>query len=218
VPSQKAIRFGYKPVLFVACLLPFADLARRAFTDGGASLGANPVEELLHQLGLWALRFLVITLAITPLREIIKKPWPLAFRRMLGLFAFFYVLVHFLIWLLIDRELYFTPGAALPGIAEDIAKRPFITIGFLAFLMLIPMAITSTNGWIRRLGAQRWRKLHRLIYVVVLLGCWHFYWLVKSDVREPLLYFGLSTALLGWRVWKSNRRKRAAGSAAAVEK
>jgi sulfoxide reductase heme-binding subunit YedZ len=140
--------------------------------------------------------------SLWPLKDLIAKPWPLAFRRMLGLFAFFYVLLHFLTWLKIDRELNWSE------ILTDIGKRPFITIGFAAFLMLIPMAITSTNGWIRRLGAQRWRKLHRLIYVIVLLGVWHFYWLVKSDVREPLLYLGLATVLLGWRAWKARERKK----------
>jgi sulfoxide reductase heme-binding subunit YedZ len=202
VPSIKTIRFVYKPLVFVACLLPLADLARRAFEIGGASLGANPVEELLHGLGLWALRLLVITLAVTPLREILRKPWPLAFRRMLGLFAFFYVLLHFVTWFWLDQDMYWS------GILIDIAKRPFITIGFAAFLMLIPMAITSTNGWIRRMGAERWRKLHRLIYVIALFGVWHFYWLVKSDIREPLLYFGLTFVLLGWRAWKARQRKR----------
>lgn len=210
--SIKTLRFVYKPLVFVACLVPFANLLLAGFENGGASLGANPVEELLHRLGLWALRFLVITLAITPLKEMIGKPWPLAFRRMLGLFAFFYVLVHFLLWLLVDRELAFSPSTALPGIAEDLAKRPFITIGFLAFLLLIPMAVTSTNGWVRRLGAQRWRKLHRLIYPITLLGVWHFYWLVKSDVREPLVYAGLTTALLAWRVWKRAGERVTAGA------
>ena len=204
MPSQKALRFGYKPLVFLLCLLPLADLVRRAFAIGGASLGANPIEELLHELGLWALRFLLLTLAVTPLKELLHKPWPLAFRRMLGLFAFCYVLLHFLTWLILDQELYWS------GILTDIGKRPFITIGFTAFLLLVPMAVTSTNGWIRRLGAQRWRKLHRLIYVVVLLGVWHFYWLVKSDVREPLLYLAITVALLGWRVWKARQRKQAA--------
>ncbi len=199
--SLKAIRLVYKPLVFLACLVPLADLMLRAFAVHGASLGPNPVEELLHQLGLWALRFLVITLAVTPLKDILGKPWPLAFRRMLGLFAFFYVTLHFLTWLIIDQEMRWS------GIIKDIAKRPFITIGFAAFLMLIPMAITSTNGWIRRLGAQRWRKLHRLIYVIVLLGVWHFYWLVKSDVRQPLLYLGIAITLLAWRVWKARQRK-----------
>jgi len=201
VSTQKLIRFVFKPLVFVTCLLPLADLIRRAYEIGGARLGANPVEEVLHELGLWALRFIVITLAITPLKDWIRKPWPLAFRRMLGLYAFFYVLLHFLMWLVVDQELYWS------GILTDIAKRPFITIGFLAFLLLIPMAITSTNGWIRRLGAQRWKKLHRLIYPIALLGVWHFYWLVKSDVREPLIYLAIVVALLAWRVWKTRASK-----------
>jgi sulfoxide reductase heme-binding subunit YedZ len=208
MPSQKALRFGYKPLLFLICLLPLADVLRRAFGIGGATLGANPIEELLHELGLWALRLLIITLAVTPLRDLLRKPWPLAFRRMLGLFAFFYVLLHFLTWLVLDQEMFWA------GILTDIGKRPFITIGFTAFVLLIPMAVTSTNGWIRRLGAQRWRKLHRLIYVIALLGVWHFYWLVKSDVREPLLYLGITIALLGWRMWKSRQRKRLAAESA----
>jgi len=207
MPSQKAIRFGYKPLLFLICLLPLFDLARRAFAIGGATLGANPIEELLHELGLWALRLIVITLAITPLKDLLGKPWPLAFRRMLGLFAFFYVLLHFLTWLVLDQELYWA------GILTDIGKRPFITLGFTAFVLLIPLAVTSTHGWIRRLGAQRWRKLHRLIYVIAVLGVWHFYWLVKSDVREPLLYLAITVALLGWRVWKAWQRKRVVAEA-----
>lgn len=204
--SATLIKRVYKPLLFAACLIPFAQLALSAFGIGNTSLGANPVEELLHALGLWSLRFLVITLAITPLKDLLGKPWPLAFRRMLGLYAFFYALLHFLVWLLIDRELYFTGQNALPGILEDIVKRPFITIGFTAFVFLVPLAITSTNGWIRRLGAKRWQKLHRLIYVIAVLGAWHFYWLVKSDVREPLIYATLITTLLAWRAWKARQR------------
>ena len=200
--SQRVFRYGYKPLLFLVCLIPLGNLALGAFAIGGASLGANPVEELLHQLGLWGLRFLVLTLAITPLKDLLHKPWPLAFRRMLGLFAFFYVLLHFLTWLILDQEMFWS------GILVDIGKRPFITLGFIAFVLLIPMAVTSTNGWIRRLGAQRWRKLHRLIYIIALLGVWHFYWLVKSDVREPLLYLTITIVLLGWRVWKAQQRKR----------
>ena len=207
MPSQKAIRFGYKPLLFLLCLVPLAVLIARANFLFGMDLGANPIEELLHELGLWALRFLVITLAVTPLRDLIRKPWPLAFRRMLGLFAFFYVFLHFLVWFVVDREMRWSE------IVSDIAKRPFITIGFTAFVLLIPMAITSTNGWIRRLGAQRWKKLHWLIYPITLLGVWHFYWLVKSDVREPLLYLGLTVVLLGWRGWKAVKRTRTLKSA-----
>lgn len=188
--------------------MPLVELALRALEVHGASLGANPVQELLHALGLWALRFIVATLAISPLCELIGKPWPIAFRRMLGLYAFFYVLLHFLVWLFLDRELYWH------GIVKDIGKRPFITIGFAAFLLLIPLAATSTNGWIRRLGARRWRALHRLVYPIALLGVWHFYWLVKSDEREPLLYAGLVTALLGWRVWRARARRTALTSAA----
>jgi methionine sulfoxide reductase heme-binding subunit len=206
MPSATLTKRIYKPLLFVACLIPLANLALSAFGIGNASLGANPVEELLHALGLWSLRFLVLTLAITPLKELIGKPWPLAFRRMLGLYAFFYALLHFLVWLLIDRELYFAGKSALPGILEDIVKRPFITIGFAAFVLLMPLAITSTNGWIRRLSAKRWQTLHRVIYVIAVLGAWHFYWLVKSDVREPLIYASLVTALLAWRLWKARQR------------
>lgn len=201
--TQKVIRL-IKPLIFLACLLPFAALVGRAYGIAGPTLGANPVEEILHELGLWGLRFIVITLAITPLKDLIRKPWPLAFRRMLGLFAFFYVLLHFLMWLIVDQELYWS------GILVDIAKRPFVTIGFLAFLLLIPLAVTSTNGWVRRLGAQRWKKLHRLIYPIALLGVWHFYWLVKLDVREPLVYLTIIVSLLAWRVWKARQRTEAA--------
>lgn len=203
MPTQKTIKFVFKPLLFAACLTPFALLALKAFEIGDARLGANPVEEVLHELGLWGLRFLLITLLITPLKDILHKPWPLALRRMLGLFAFFYVTMHFVVWLWLDRELIWSL------IIEDIGKRPFITIGFIAFVLLIPMALTSTNGWIRRLGAQRWRTLHKLIYPIVLLGVWHFYWLVKSDVREPLVYLGIAVVLLGWRVWKALEKRRA---------
>jgi len=207
VPNQKTIKFVLKPLLFIACLIPFALLALKAFGVAGAGFGPNPVEEVLHELGLWGLRFLLITLLITPLKDILHKPWPIALRRMLGLFAFFYVTMHFVTWLWLDRELYW------PGILEDIGKRPFITLGFAAFVLLIPMAMTSTNGWIRRMGAQRWRALHKSIYVIVLLGVWHFYWLVKSDVREPLVYLGIALVLLGWRVWKALQKRRATKSA-----
>ena len=201
MPSTAIVNRVFKPILFLLCLVPLGLLAARAFGIGGESLGANPIEEVLHTLGLWALRFLMLTLAITPLRDLIGKPWPLMLRRMLGLFAFFYVLLHFLVWLIIDQELYWS------GILTDIAKRPFITLGFAAFVMLIPLAITSTNGMMRRLG-RRWKTLHRLIYVCAVLGVWHFYWLVKADVREPLLYAGILAILFGWRIWKAWERKK----------
>jgi sulfoxide reductase heme-binding subunit YedZ len=202
MPSITVINRVFKPIVFLLCLVPLGVLIARAREMGGLTLGANPVEELLHELGSWALRFLLLTLAITPLRDLIGKPWPLMLRRMIGLFAFFYVLLHFLVWLIVDQELYWS------GILTDIAKRPFITLGFIAFVLLIPLAITSTNGMMRRLG-KRWKSLHRLVYVCAILGVWHFYWLVKSDVREPLLYAGILAMLLGWRIWKWRKQKAA---------
>lgn len=199
---QQQIERIYKPLLFVACLLPLASLVAGAFGVERFSLGANPIEYLLHSLGLWGLRFLVLTLTVTPLRDITGKVWLLNFRRMLGLFAFLYVLLHFLTWFILDQDMY------LAGILADIAERPFITIGFLAFVLLIPLAVTSTNGMMRRLG-RRWKQLHRLVYPIAILGVWHFYWLVKADIREPLIYAGLVAVLLGWRVWKARRRNPA---------
>lgn len=197
---QQQIERIWKPLLFVLCLLPLASLVAGAFGLAGFNLGANPVETLLHSLGLWGLRFLVLTLVVTPLRDVTGKVWLLHFRRMLGLYAFFYVLLHFLTWLIIDQDFY------LAGIFADIVERPFITIGFAAFLMLIPLAITSTNGMMRRLG-KRWKKLHRLVYPIAVLGVWHFYWLIKADIREPLIYAAIVAFLLGWRVWKARRKQ-----------
>jgi sulfoxide reductase heme-binding subunit YedZ len=198
MPSPKVVSRIYKPIVFILCLLPLGLLIAKAFGFGG-SLGANPVEKILHSLGLWGLRFLLITLTITPARQIFKANWLVQLRRMLGLFAFFYVLLHFLTWLILDQSMYW------PGILVDIGKRPYITIGFIAFLLLIPLAATSTHAMMRRLG-KRWQKLHRLIYVIALLGVWHFYWLVKKDVREPLMYVAIVVVLLGWRVWKARQR------------
>lgn len=197
---QQQIERIWKPLLFVICLLPLASLVAGAFGVAEFSLGANPVETLLHSLGLWGLRFLVLTLMVTPLRDVTGKVWLLHFRRMLGLYAFFYVLLHFLTWLIIDQDFY------LAGIGADIVERPFITIGFAAFLMLIPLAVTSTNGMMRRLG-KRWKQLHRLVYPIAILGVWHFYWLIKADIREPLIYAAIVAFLLGWRVWKARRRR-----------
>jgi sulfoxide reductase heme-binding subunit YedZ len=149
-------------------------------------------------LGKWGLRLILITLAITPLRAWLNASWLIGLRRMLGLFAFAYVLLHFLTWLILDQGLYWS------GVLEDIAKRPFITIGFIALLLLIPLAVTSTNGMMRRLG-KRWKSLHRLIYPISVLAVWHYYWQVKADVREPLIYAGIVALLLGWRVWKARR-------------
>lgn len=192
-----------KAILFVVCLLPLLSLTAQAFELAGPGLGANPVERIQDTLGQWGLRFLIITLAITPLRDWFSAPWLVQLRRMLGLYAFFYVLLHFLTWLILDQGLYW------PGILADIAKRPFITIGFAALVLLIPLAVTSTNGMMRRLG-KRWKTLHRLIYPIVVLGVWHYYWQVKADVREPLIYAALAAVFLGWRLWK---RRRAAAPA-----
>ena len=196
-------RFIYKPLVFVACLLPLAWLTSGAFGWFGASLGVDPVKELEHEAGKTALNLLLLTLAVTPVREITSQPQLLRLRRMLGLFAFFYVVLHFTIYVVLDLELNFrTLGA-------DIAKRPYITIGFTALLLLIPLAVTSTNGMMRRLG-RRWASLHRLIYVVAVLGVWHFYWQVKRDIREPLLYAGMLAILLGYRVVRAYARRRRA--------
>jgi len=191
------VRRVIKPVLFIACLLPLTWLLARAFGFGG-SLGANPIELIQDTLGQWGLRFLVITLAITPLRDWFNASWLISLRRMLGLFAFTYVLLHFLTWLVLDQGLYWS------GVLADIAKRPFITLGFLAFVLLMPLAITSTNKMMRRLG-KRWKTLHRLVYLIAILGVWHYYWQVKADVREPLIYAAIVAVLLGWRIWKSRR-------------
>jgi sulfoxide reductase heme-binding subunit YedZ len=188
-----------KAVLFVLCAAPLAWLAARAFGMAGLGLGANPIEELLHQLGLWGLRLLIVTLCVSPLAVALHQPRLMALRRMLGLFAFTYLALHFLTWLVLDQWL------SLSRIVADIAKRPYITVGFAAFLMLVPLAVTSTNRWMRRLG-RRWHALHRLIYPAVVLGCVHFWWQVKADWREPLLYAAVVAALLAWRWRRASRR------------
>jgi sulfoxide reductase heme-binding subunit YedZ len=200
-------RFIYKPLVFIACLAPLAWLASGAFGWFGVSLGPDPVKELEHECGKTALNLLLLTLAVTPVRELTSQPQLLRLRRMLGLFVFFYVVLHFTIYLVLDLELNFATLGA------DIAKRPYITIGFTALLLLIPLAVTSTNRMMRRLG-RRWQTLHRLVYVIAVLGVWHFYWQVKRDVREPLLYAGILAVLLGYRVVRALARRRAAASRA----
>ncbi len=199
-------RLLYKPVVFAASLLPFAWLLCGAFGWLGFGLGADPVKKLEHECGTWALRFLLITLAVTPLRQIAHLPHLARLRRMLGLFAFFYAALHFTVYLTLDLELDFRTLFA------DIAKRPYITIGFLALLLLIPLAVTSTNRMMRRLG-RCWQKLHRLIYVIAVLGVWHFYWQVKRDVREPLIYAGILALLLGYRWARAQATKPVAAPA-----
>ena len=191
-----------KVVFFLICLIPFVDLLWRFIKS---DLGINPVETLQHGTGDWTIRFIVFTLCITPFRKLLKLPDLIRFRRMLGLFAFFYVSLHFLTYLGPDQSF------DLSGMWKDVAKRPFITVGFAAFVSLIPLAITSTAGWIRRIGGKRWQMLHRLIYFAAVCGVVHYYWLVKSDVRKPLFYGALVGILLLFRLvdWLLKRRSQA---------
>ncbi|MBT8089940.1 MAG: sulfoxide reductase heme-binding subunit YedZ [Gammaproteobacteria bacterium] len=194
------VRRIWKPTIFLLCLLPALLVVTDAFELTGR-LGANPVEEIQDRFGIWALRFIMITLAVTPLRRVTGWNWLARFRRMFGLFTFFYVLMHFLTWLILDQ------GALLSAILEDIVERPFITIGFIALLLLAALAATSTNGMRRRLG-RRWQTLHNAVYVIAILGVWHYWWQVKQDIREPLTYAAILAVLLGARVSWSLAKKR----------
>ena len=190
-----------KVVVFAACLAPVAMLVWRGLHN---DLSADPIAFITHATGDWTLRFLVITLAISPLRKILHLPQLIRFRRMVGLFAFFYVCLHFTTWIWLDKQFVWSE------MWKDVEKRRFITVGFTGFMLLIPLAITSTAGWIRRLGGKRWQMLHRLIYVTAVLGVIHYYWLVKSNVRKPLFYGFLVAILLAWRLvtWLIGRRGR----------
>jgi len=188
-----------KVTVFALCLVPALLLVWKGFTGG---LGANPIEYITHATGDWILRFLCITLSVTPLRKILGLPELIRFRRMLGLFAFFYACLHFLIWFVLDK--FFDWGE----IAKDVVKRPFITAGFTAFVLLIPLAVTSTKGWIRRMGGKRWQMLHRLIYVSGIAGVVHYYWLVKSDIRLPVMYGVIIAVLLAYRLIASLMKGR----------
>jgi sulfoxide reductase heme-binding subunit YedZ len=185
-----------KPAVFLLCLLPFALLIWGAFT---ANLGANPVEYITHRTGEWTLRFLLLTLCITPLRQLSGWNGAIRFRRMLGLFAFFYGCLHFAIYVLSIQAFNWS------AIAVDIAERPYITVGFTGFVLMIPLAITSTKKWIGRLGGKRWQMLHRLIYVSAIAGVLHYLWLVKLDIRFPVRYAIALAILLLFRVWTAVR-------------
>lgn len=177
-----------KTALFIACLLPLSYLTWRAFTGG---LGANPIEAISRDTGAWTLRLLLATLAITPLRRLSGRAGLIRYRRMLGLFAFFYACLHLLAYVVLDQFF------AWHAIAADILKRPYLTVGALAFALLVPLALTSTQAMMRRLGGRRWQRLHRLVYPAAVLGVLHYLWLVKADLREPLLYaFALAILLL----------------------
>jgi len=197
-PGSRSFYRLTQPVVFLMCLLPLAWLLLRAFEVADFGLGANPIEELLHQLGRWGLKLLLLTLLITPLRRWTGWNWLLRFRRMLGLFAFFYIVLHFLTYAILDQSL------ELSLIIEDVIERPYITLGMTGLLLLIPLAATSTKGMMRRLG-KRWQKLHRLVYVIAVAGVWHFYWQVKLDTLDASFYTLILAVLLGTRVYYSKR-------------
>ncbi len=199
-PGSKSFYRLTKPVLFLLCLLPLAFLSLRAFEVAGFSLGANPIEALLHELGRWGLKFLLLGLSVTPLRRWTGWNWLLRFRRMLGLFAFFYIVLHFLVYAVLDQ------GLEIGLIVEDVIERPYITLGMTGLLLLIPLAVTSTKGMMRRLG-KRWQKLHRLVYVIAIVGVWHFYWQVKLDTLDATVYALLLAGLLATRVYYSRRSR-----------
>ena len=165
-------------------------------------LSANPIEDILDRFGNWSIRFIMITLAVTPLRRIMGWTWLVRFRRMLGLFTFFYVLMHFSTWLILDQDL------LLSAIAEDLVERPFITLGFTALLLLTAMAVTSTDNMRRRMG-RRWNKLHYSAYAVGMLGVWHYWWQVKKDASDAWIYALILSVLLGYRFWYRYRHKKA---------
>lgn len=182
----------FKTGVFLIALLPFVKLLLAAWQD---ELGANPIEKITHTTGYWALTFLLITLSATPLRRLTHWNWPIRLRRMLGLFAFFYASLHFLTYLVLDQFFDW------PAIVEDIAKRPYITVGFSAFVLLIPLAITSNHYLTRKLGGKLWKRLHALVYPISIAGVVHFFWLVKKDISTPLLFAMLLSLLLSIRLF-----------------
>jgi methionine sulfoxide reductase heme-binding subunit len=198
-----------KAVAFLLCLTPFLLLLwpfYKLLTTGDApQFGANPVEYITHYTGNWTIRFLMIALAVTPLRKIFNQPKLARYRRMFGLFAFFYVCLHFMTWFILDKSFSF------PDMWADILKRPYITMGMLGFTLMLPLTITSTAGWVRRLGYVKWQRLHRAVYFAALAGVIHYYWLVKSDVRLPLLYAAILAVLMAYRfvTWKKAPPRRA---------
>jgi sulfoxide reductase heme-binding subunit YedZ len=181
-----------KPIVFSLALVP---LLRLVVLGMRGELGANPIEMITHQTGLWALTLLLATLAITPVRRVTGQLWLIQYRRMLGLFAFFYAVLHMLTYVWLDQ--FFN----LQSMLKDVVKRPFITMGSAAFLLLVPLALTSTQSAIRRLGGRRWQQLHRLVYCAAIAGVIHFVWLVKKDIRQPMIYAFVLAVLLGYRVF-----------------
>jgi len=187
---EKLIRILKLPV-FLLCLGPLSILVWKGFHD---RLGANPVDVITRTTGRWTLTFLLIALSVTPARKLLRMPWLIRYRRMLGLFAFFYGSLHLMTYVWLDK--FFD----VPMMLHDIAKRRFITAGMTAWTLMLPLALTSTSGWIRRLGGKRWQKLHRLIYLSAIAGVIHFIWLVKADLRRPLTYGAILAVLLLYRI------------------
>ncbi len=187
---KRRVERAFRSVVFLLALTPFALLVKDGLTGG---LGTNPIETLTHRTGWWALAFLMATLSVTPVRRIVAWGPLIKLRRTFGLFAFFYASLHFGVYIGIDQ--FFAFGYIL----EDIAERPYITVGFTALLLLIPLAVTSTKRMVKRLGGRRWNRLHKAVYVASALGVLHFLWLVKADTREPLIFAGILAALLGYR-------------------
>lgn len=220
--SLATIRRILKPLAFLAGLAPFVWLVWAALTN---NLSVNPLSDITLHTGDWAIRFICITLAISPLRQLTGWHWLIKFRRMAGLFAFFYGTTHFLIYVIADRFAgldfpngivsFTTVRSLVASVGEDIYKRPFITIGFLTWLLMAPLALTSTAGMIRRLGGKRWQALHRLIYVLAITAVIHYWWLVKIDIRPPLRYAIVVGVLLAVRVVRARLRLRSVGTAAA---
>ena len=212
-PTMQWRKWVMKPAVFLAGLLPATWLVYAALTG---NLSVNPLEDITHETGLWAIRFICVTLAVTPLRRLTGWNDVIRFRRMLGLFAFFYGSLHFLTYVIADRfaALDFPDGIVawstvrnlVASVSEDIYKRPFITIGFMAFVCMVPLALTSTAGMIRRLGGRRWRALHRLVYVTGVAAVVHYWWLVKADVTDPRFYAIIVAVLLGIRVYYARTR------------
>jgi len=180
-----------KVVVFILCLIPMVRLGWNAYVD---NLGANPIEVIQRSTGTWTLVFLLIVLSVTPLRRLSGAHWLIRLRRMLGLFAFFHACLHFVTYIWLDQFFEFME------MMRDVIKRPFITVGFISFVLLIPLALTSTSGMIRRLGGRRWQQLHRLVYLTAIGGVIHYLWLVKADQRKPLIYGSVLTVLLGYRI------------------
>jgi len=187
-----------KAALFLISLIPLSRLAWYGYSD---QLGANPIEFITRSLGTWTLVFLMITLSITPLRNLSSWSWLIKLRRMAGLFAFFYALLHFITYIWLDQ--FFD----LSSIYKDVIKRPFITIGFAAFVLLIPLALTSTNAMIKRLGGKRWQTLHKLVYFIAFFAVLHYWWLVKKDITQPVIYAAILAVLLGYRIWMKRKKR-----------